>query len=93
LAYRLNRFRHIFQGDRTLVSIFRIPTIRKIEAISNKFVEFQIKFYGSYLWLVLPLKIVFGSNVANSINNYLEMKFPSNKNAFKFVIACSGFKK
>lgn len=93
LAYRLNRFRHIFQGDRTLASVFRTPNIHEIEAISEKFTESEIKFYGAYLWLVHPLKIVFGSKVANHINNYLEMKFPSNKNAFKFVLACSGFKK
>jgi ubiquinone/menaquinone biosynthesis C-methylase UbiE len=93
LAYRLNRFRHIFQGDRTLASIFRIPTIHKIETISEKFTETEIKFYGSYLWLVYPVKIIFGSKVANHINRYLEMKFPSYKNAFKFVIACNGLKK
>ena len=93
LAYRLNRFRHIFQRDRTLASIFRIPTMHKIETISEKFTETEIKFYGSYLWLVHPVKIIFGSKVANHINIYLEMKFPSYKNAFKFVIACNGFKK
>ena len=92
LAYKLNRFRHIFQGKRTLASVFRIPAIRRIESMSTKFTESEIKFYGSYLWLVLPIKIVFGSKVANSINNFLEMKFPSNKIAFKFVIACKGFK-
>jgi ubiquinone/menaquinone biosynthesis C-methylase UbiE len=92
LVYRLNRFRHLSQRKRTLTSIFRIPTIRKIELISSKFRESEIKFYGSYLWLVLPVKIAFGSKVANNINNYLEKRFPSNKNAFKFVIACRGFK-
>jgi len=91
-AYRLNRFRHVFQRKRTLASVFRILTIRKIESISNNFRESEIKFYGSHLWLVLPIKIAFGSTVANKMNNYLEMRFPSDKNAFKFVIACKGFK-
>ena len=82
MAYRLNRFRHIFQGKRTIASIFRIPTIRRIESISNKFTESEIKFYGSYLWLVLPAKIVFGSK---TFSNVLEEIYNNQKKKEKQV--------
>jgi hypothetical protein len=60
--------------------------MKQLETFGNNFGNVKLEFFGSYLWLIFPLKWVFGIKFANILNSYLEKFFPSRKNAFKFIL-------
>lgn len=91
LIYRMNRFLRYILGKRSLKSIIRIPDLNRIESLSLPFSKTNLKIFGSYLWIVTLTKFFIGRKFANLLNSWLEIKFPSGKNGFKFVLVCQGF--
>jgi ubiquinone/menaquinone biosynthesis C-methylase UbiE len=91
--YRINRIIRYILGSRTLNSVKRIPDINRITNLSKDFESVNLFNYGSYLWFIKLISMLIGRNRANRINNTLEKFWPSQINAFKFVLICTGFKK
>ena len=75
------------------MSITRIPDFERIARLSQHFNKFEIKFFGTYYWIIQILKYFIGESLAQKTNLLLEKNFPSKKNAFKFVLVCSGYHK
>jgi ubiquinone/menaquinone biosynthesis C-methylase UbiE len=91
--YRINRLvRYVF-GNRTLNSVKRIPNINRITNLSKNFESVSLSYYGSYLWFIKPISLLIGENKANKLNDMFEKCWPSQINAFKFVLICRGLKK
>jgi ubiquinone/menaquinone biosynthesis C-methylase UbiE len=93
LIYRINRLARYILGNRTLNSVNRIPNINRISNLSKDFESVSLFYYGSYLWFIKPISLIIGENKANELNDVLEKRWPSQVNAFKFVLICTGFKK
>jgi hypothetical protein len=93
LIYRMNRLARYILGNRTLNSVNRIPNINRISNLSKDFESVSLSYYGSYLWFIKPISLIIGENKANELNDVLEKRWPSQVNAFKFVLICTGFKK
>jgi ubiquinone/menaquinone biosynthesis C-methylase UbiE len=91
--YRINRIIRYILGSRTLNSVKRIPDINRITNLSKDFESVNLFNYGSYLWFTKLTSLLIGRNRANRINDTLENFWPSQINAFKFVLICAGFKK
>ena len=93
LIYRMNRIIRYILGSRTFNSVKRIPNMNRISNLSNDFESVNLFFYGSYLWVIKPLSLFIGKKSANKLHDVLEKFWPSQTNAFKFVLICAGFKK
>jgi SAM-dependent methyltransferase len=90
--YRLNRWLHYARGKRTKSTISRIPDKARIRSLSLDFNNSEIFYFGSYLPIMELLQVFLGPARANQINLKLEKRYPSKKNAFKFVLTCSALK-
>jgi ubiquinone/menaquinone biosynthesis C-methylase UbiE len=90
--YRLNRWLHYARGKRTKSTISRIPDKARIRSLSLDFNNSEIFYFGSYLPIMELLQVFLGPDRANQINLKLEKRYPSKKNAFKFVLTCSALK-
>jgi ubiquinone/menaquinone biosynthesis C-methylase UbiE len=91
--YKLNRYFKYLTNKRSKLSITRIPDFERIARLSQHFNKFEIKFFGTYYWIIQILKYFIGESLAQKTNLLLEKNFPSKKNAFKFVLVCSGYHK
>jgi ubiquinone/menaquinone biosynthesis C-methylase UbiE len=91
--YRINRIIRYILGSRTFNSVKRIPNMNRISNLSKDFESVNLFFYGSYLWMIKPLSLLIGKKSANKLHDVLEKFWPSQTNAFKFVLICTGFKK
>ena len=83
--YVLNRYLKFITGQRSYKSVKNIVNFRRLLFLRNFFNESHIYYYGSYLWIFPLIKKLVGEMFAIRINGFLESKFPSKKNAFKFV--------
>lgn len=83
--YRLNRFLHYLRGERTKSTLKRIPDLNRINQFSARFEYSNLNYFGSYFWIVIPLKFLLGRSIALQINMILEKIRPSGKGAFKFI--------
>ena len=90
LIYRFNRWLHYVKGKRSKSTITRMPDSRRIEFLSSRFSNSELFYFGSYLPIIEMLKVFIGKEKAYKINYKLEEMFPSKKNAFKFILVCSG---
>lgn len=89
--YKLNRVFKYFIKKRSKSSVKRIPDLDRIDQLSRHFNKSDIKFFGTYFWIIRILDFVIGQDIANKTNILLEKYFPSSKNAFKFVLVCNEF--
>ena len=86
--YRINRWIHYKRGRRTLSTLQRMPNQKLIQDLTAPFSESEVKYFGSYLWFILILKKLVGSNLAKNLENALEKRYPSKSGAFKFLVIC-----
>ena len=89
--YRLNRRIHYYRGNRTKSTLKRVPSITRIQGFSKRF-ESNICFYfGSYYWIVIPLKYLLGQRIAFCFNEIFENIKPSGLSSFKFILLCEKY--
>ena len=89
--YRLNRRIHYYRGNRTKSTLKRVPRIKRIQGFSKRF-ESNICFYfGSYYWIVIPLKFLLGQRIAFRFNEIFENIRPSGLSSFKFILVCEKY--
>jgi len=83
--YFANRFIHFLKGNRSFLTLIRMPTLRKLQKLSKNFSESTTNYFGAYLWLTWPLAVLFGEPRMLKVNRSLENNFPFNRFSFKFV--------
>ena len=84
--YRLNRRIHYYRGNRTKSTLKRVPNFKRIQVFSKRFESSSCFYFGSYYWIVIPLKFLLGQHVAFSLNKIFEKIKPSGLSAFKFIL-------
>ena len=89
--YRLNRRIHSYRGHRTKSTLKRVPDVRRIQGFSKRFESSSCFYFGSYYWIVIPLKFLLGQHLAFSVNNIFEKINPSSSGAFKFIFVGQKF--
>ena len=63
----------------------RIPNLNRIKQFSTRFESSKVYYFGSYFWVIFPLKFLLGRSSAFRINQILEKIKPSGSGAFKFI--------
>lgn len=90
--YRMNRWLHFRRGERTKSTLIRMPTLDRMRLLAREFEDVQVYFHGSYLALQPVLRRALGERRSLAVNDALEMRFGSRRNAFKFVMYGRGFR-
>lgn len=91
LAYKMNRRLHYYSGRRTKSTLNRVPDKKRIIRLSKKFNSTSCYFFGSYFWITVPLKLIFGGRIALAANKLLERIKASKYGAFKFILLCENY--
>ena len=89
--YRLNRRIHYYRGNRTKSTLKRVPSIKRIQGFSKRFESNICLYFGSYYWIVIPLKFLLGQRIAFSFNKIFENIKPSGLSSFKFILVCEKY--
>ena len=89
--YRLNRRIHYYRGNRTKSTLKRVPNFKRIHGFSKRFESSGCFYFGSYYWIVIPLKFLLGQRLAFSVNKIFEKINPSGINSFKFILVCEKY--
>jgi len=89
--YRLNRRIHYYRGNRTKSTLKRLPNIKRIQEFSKRFESSTCFYFGSYYWLVIPLKFLLGERTAFTLNKIFEKIMPSGLRSFKFILVCEKY--
>ena len=88
--YILNRLLKVMRGTRTLNSVYRIPTVNRINKISAQFKNNEVMYFGKWVWLsnllgfILPIRWVLHTND-------LFDRIGPKKLAFKFILISKNF--
>jgi ubiquinone/menaquinone biosynthesis C-methylase UbiE len=89
IVYRINRYLKYRRGQISKGVIHNLPNYQFLNSLSATFSDVKIDYYGTYLYIVEILKPLIGKKSATKIGRFFESRFPSDKQAFKFVlIAC-----
>jgi SAM-dependent methyltransferase len=89
--YRLNRMLHYLKDERTKSTLKRIPNLNRIKQFSTRFESSKVYYFGSYFWVIFPIKFLLGRSIALKINQTLEKIKPSGSGAFKFIFVGQKF--
>jgi SAM-dependent methyltransferase len=89
--YRLNRRIHYYRGNRTKSTLKRVPSIQRIQEFSKRFESNMCFYFGSYYWIVIPLKFLLGQRIAFRFNEIFENIRPSGLSSFKFILVCEKY--
>jgi ubiquinone/menaquinone biosynthesis C-methylase UbiE len=87
-VYRLNRFVRFLLKQRSYSTLLRMPTMGTINSFRGSFMVTEIRFFGAYLWFLAPLSKMLPAALIKTIDLFLQKRFPSGKNSFKFVLYC-----
>lgn len=90
--YRLNRWLHYKKGERTQSTLFHMPTMARIEAISRGFEQTDVRYFGSISFLMPVLARIVGENRAAAVSDYVDKLVNVRRAAFKFVMVAKGRK-
>jgi ubiquinone/menaquinone biosynthesis C-methylase UbiE len=88
--YRFNRWLHYLRGDRTKSTLFRMPTIMRIQSICKGFKSSEIHFFGAISYLMPVLARIVGQNPAANISDAVDRLVKVRRIAFKFVLVAQG---
>ena len=89
-VYRINRFLDFLLGRRTKKTLKNMPDLSRLDSLTKMFKSSQTNFYGSYLWLYKLMCVFRLPKFGTACNSFFEERFPSKKNAFKFVFVGKG---
>lgn len=84
--YRFNRWFHYLRGARTKSTLLRMPTIERIQSISEGFNSVDIRFFGSVSYLMPVYTFITGQNRAAKLSDAVDRMVNVCRSAFKFVL-------
>lgn len=90
--YRLNRFFQFLMGNRTFLTLVRMPKMSQIRRISPEFSNSRLSTFGEFLWIRILLKPLLGSRFANEFVTSIEARRSTSKYGFKFLLVAENFR-
>lgn len=84
--YRMNRYVHFLRGHRTKSTLKRMPTLRRIEQIGNRFSEVDVQYFGSITFSAPVMQKLLGNKLTSKISRFFDQNSLFNRMAFKFVL-------
>lgn len=88
--YRFNRFVHYLRGNRTYMTLKRMPNKNTIKLLKHIFLNVEVKYFGVFSFIAPLLLLFISSNMTAKIINKLDYFFPFLKNySFKIVFCAS----
>jgi|694.fasta_scaffold112719_2 ubiquinone/menaquinone biosynthesis C-methylase UbiE len=84
--YIINRFLHYLRGQRSFSTIKRIPRMNRIRKYQKWCEEFEVLYFGTFLWLSSSIRPFVGRSNARRIYYFLENSFGATRFAFKFIM-------
>lgn len=91
--YRMNRWLHYLRGNRTKSTLQRMPTISRINSLSNGFSVVSISYFGSVSFAMPVIALIGGEKRAQAISDYFDRMIGVRRSAFKFVLVAKGLRK
>jgi ubiquinone/menaquinone biosynthesis C-methylase UbiE len=88
--YRFNRWVHYLRGDRTESTLFRMPTMERIQSISMGFKSAEVRYFGAVSYLMPVLARIIGQNHAAEVSDAVDRLVHVRRSAFKFVLVAHG---
>ena len=90
--YRLNRWLHYLRGERTQSTMVRMPTIGRIQSISNYFDNAEVRYFGSVSYLMPIVSRIAGQEFAARFSDTVDRVINVRRSAFKFVLVARGLR-
>mgnify|MGYP000915453227 CR=1 FL=1 len=85
--YSFNRFIHFLRGNRTYSTLKRMPNLKTIHFLENKYNNIEINYFGIFIFLVPFFKLFISTYNITLMLNKLDQYFHKlNRYAFKVVI-------
>ena len=84
--YKINRWLHFINGERSLDTLKRMPTISLIQSYHNKFGSIEVRYFGSISWLSPLIRRIVGEVAASNFSNFIDRIIKVEKSAFKFLM-------
>ena len=73
--YRLNRYIHFLKGNRTYSTLERMPNNKLLEKIKVNFSEFNIEYFGTFIFLIPFFKLFLNEQSINRILIFMDNFF------------------
>jgi len=89
-VYRLNRWIHYKRGERTKSILLFMPTMRRIQSISEEFERIDVRYFGTISYLMPILARFIGQYRAAEFSDYIDQLVHVRRTAFKFVLVAQG---
>jgi len=84
--YRLNRFVHYLRGNRSYMTLKRMPNKNTIKLLKHIFLNVDVKYFGIFSFMAPLLMLFISSNNTTKLISKLDVFFPYLKNySFKIV--------
>jgi ubiquinone/menaquinone biosynthesis C-methylase UbiE len=88
--YRFNRFIHYLRGNRTYMTLKRMPNKNTIKLLKHIFLNVEVKYFGVFSFMAPLLMLFISSNRTANLISKLDLFFPFLKNySFKIVFCAS----
>jgi len=84
--YKFNRYLHYLQGTRSKMTLINMPSMKRLEKLTQLYSEVEVGFWGSISYLMPFIKIITGAENAKKISDFVDKLFCVRKSAFKFVL-------
>ena len=88
--YRFNRWFHYLRDVRTKSTLLRIPTMERIQSISQGFKSVEVRYFGAVSYLMPILARIIGENHASNVSDAVDRLVQVRRSAFKFVLVARG---
>lgn len=85
-AYVVNRYIHFLRGRRTRSTLKRMPKLRTIAEIRERFPDLQCQFFGTIAFMSPLLRILGRKRARKVIDRFDQLAPGLNRFAFKFVL-------
>ena len=84
--YRFNRWVHYLTGKRTKSTIVRMPTLARIQSISEGFKSVDVRYFGAVSYLMPILARIVGQSHTAKVSDAIDRLVHVRRSAFKFVL-------
>jgi ubiquinone/menaquinone biosynthesis C-methylase UbiE len=88
--YRFNRWIHYMKGVRTKSTLLRMPTMERIQSISQGFKSTEVRYFGALSYMMPILARIIGQEHAAEVSDAVDRLVHVRRAAFKFVLVAHG---
>jgi Methylase involved in ubiquinone/menaquinone biosynthesis len=84
--YRINRYINYLRGQRSLMTLKNMPTVKRVLAYSNIYRQVSLKYFGCISFISPLISIIFNEHKTKRISDKYDSLFANPYCAFKFVL-------